>query len=384
MAVTLDVTGPSADSLSRVRATLRDTIEVARVMLVVGLVFLHYFNFPNDTRPAFQGMDPHQNQIATFINGFLTFFFFSAVPLLSAVSGWLFFGGGAEFGRAIGRRIRGRVRSLLLPLLLWNLLTLGLALLAQQFLPTSGFAQQFSVHGATAGVWEYANALLGLTSLPIAFQFWFVRDLFVTVLCSPLLWLMLRHMPFAGAALLAAAWAGGFTLGIFIRTDVVLFFYLGALLRRHGADPYVGARPTAMLLAAYAALVALRSLAPLAVDLGDPLQAAWVDVATRLMRPLGVVACWGLCVQLAASRFAGPLASFGGFAFFLHAAHYPVIALVKDVLWRMTPDANEPWLLVHYMASVVLTIGIVWLGALVIFRLSPRLYALLAGGRRLA
>jgi surface polysaccharide O-acyltransferase-like enzyme len=386
MTVAISQPAPTtAAGLSSQRAVAEDnSIEVARVVLVIGLVCLHYFNFPTDTRPPFQGIDPERLPVATFINGFLTFFFFSAVPLLSAVSGWLFFGFLGDPATAIRRRIRGRVQSLLLPLVLWNLMTLALALVMQQVIPTSGFAAQFSLQGATAGAWDYVNAILGLTGLPIAFQFWFVRDLFVTVLCTPLLWLMLRHAPLAGAVALGVVWAMGWTLGIFIRTDVLFFFYLGALIHRRGTDTTIGLTPTLWLLAAYAAACVLRSLAPLSFDLADPAQAAWVEMATRLVRPLGVIACWGVCLHLARTRFGLWIAGLGGFAFFLHAAHYPVIALVKDVLWRVTPAATDGWMLAHYLASVVLTITIVGACAAVLFRISPATYAVLAGGRRLA
>lgn len=383
MTAALDIAQAGVAPRRRDAAALQDTIEVARVALVIGLVFLHYFNFPTDARPPFQGIDPAGPRLATFVNGFLTFFFFSAVPLLSAISGWLFFGFQDGERGAIGRRIRGRARSLLLPLVLWNLMTLAVALAAQAVVPTSGFAQQFGLHAATAGAWDYVNAVLGLTAVPIAFQFWFVRDLFVTVLCTPLLALLLRHAPVAGLVGLGAIWAAGFTLGIFIRTDVLFFFYLGALLRRRGVDPTIGAGATLALTAAYGVLVAARALAPLVVDLGDPEQAMWVELATRLMRPLGVAACWGLCLQLAGLRAAASLTALGGFAFFLHAAHYPVIALVKDVLWRVTPGATDGWLLLHYATSVALTVAVVWIGAVCLFRLSPALYGVLAGGRRL-
>ncbi|WP_203076013.1 acyltransferase family protein [Falsiroseomonas ponticola] len=365
-------------------AALTRTIEFARVALVIGLVFLHYFNLPGDHRPPFQGIDPEGPRLATFVNGFLTFFFFSAVPLLSAVSGWLFFGGGDRAGQGIGRKLRGRLKSLLLPLVLWNLATLALAILVQRVAPTIGFAQQFNIQVATADAWDYVNAVLGVTAVPIAFQFWFVRDLFVTVLCAPLIWLALRHAPIAGAVVLAAVWAAGFTLGIFIRTDVLFFFYLGALARRRGWDLGISAGATLSLLVAYAALTALRTLAPLVVDMADPATIAWLDVVTRLIRPLGVVACWGVCLQLAATGWGGQLARWGGFAFFLHAAHYPVIALVKEVLSRVMPATGEAWLLAHYGASVLVTLGIVAAAGVLVFRLSPAFYGVLAGGRRLA
>ncbi len=249
--------------------------------------------------------------------------------------------------------------------------------------PTSGLLGQFGFDPATAGVFGTVDAVFGITRLPIAFQFWFVRDLFLSVLASPLLWLLLRHAPFGGAILLGAAWLAEFTFGVFVRTDVLFFFYLGALLRARGADPRIGWNTTLWLLGFYAALMALRALAPLAVDMGAPEQRALVDFATRLTRPLGVAACWGVCLRLAALPFGEAVARWGGAAFFLHAAHFPLIALVKHALWKAVPAETDAWMLAHYVASVSATVLLCAGAAVALFRLSPALYAFLAGGRRL-
>ncbi|UTA55615.1 hypothetical protein L3D22_07380 [Lysobacter soli] len=74
----------SAQELSR-------TINLARISLIVGLVFLHYQTYPNSTASPFDGIDQAHHPWATYINSFVLFFFFSAVPLLSMISGWLFF-----------------------------------------------------------------------------------------------------------------------------------------------------------------------------------------------------------------------------------------------------------------------------------------------------
>jgi hypothetical protein len=73
------------------KEALSRTINFARISLIVGLVFLHYEWFPNARISPFRGLDPAQNQFATFVQSFVLFFFFSVVPLLSMISGWLFF-----------------------------------------------------------------------------------------------------------------------------------------------------------------------------------------------------------------------------------------------------------------------------------------------------
>ncbi len=367
------------------QADLSTSIEVARFVLVIGLVFLHYFGFPNGTASPFSGFDPERHQFATFVNSFVLFFFFSAVPLLSAVSGWLFFPTAeTRIGQALHRRILGRFRTLLLPLVIWNLAALLAALALHAAAPGNGFLPALGFDFDAAGALDYVNAVLGLTGLPIALQFWFVRDLFVTVLCSPLLWLLLRHAPLVGAAALGLVWLSGGTLGIFIRTDVLFFFYMGALARQSGLLPQLGLRPTLMLLAAYVLLVALRAAAPAWLPAGSwTHQEQALELATRLIRPVGVLACWGLCLQIARSNWGRWVARYGGFAFFLHAAHYPLLPAVKFVLWRLVPAETDAWMLTHYAASVALTVLLVFLSAQLLFRLWPAGYSLLAGGRRL-
>lgn len=70
---------------------LSRTIDLSRLALIVGLVFLHYGTFPNFRASPFGGMSVTEHEVATFINSFALFFFFSAVPVLSMISGWLFF-----------------------------------------------------------------------------------------------------------------------------------------------------------------------------------------------------------------------------------------------------------------------------------------------------
>jgi hypothetical protein len=321
-----------------------------------------------------------QHQVATFINSFVLFFFFSVVPLLSMVSGWLFFSFAAEDAPgALTQRMRQRFFSLYLPLVFWN--ALFLAILAWLFLhaPDHPLLADLNIRFESAGALDYVNAVLGLTKHPVGFQFWFVRDLFVTALVSPVLWLLLRRAAYLGLVLLGLAWLAGSDLFIFFRSDVVFFFYLGGLLRMRGAPLEVGRRATVVLVAAYVILVALRTLAPYVVGVGDP--PALRTAATRAMRLVGVLACWGVFLQLAPTRFGAVVARYGGLAFFLHAAHYPLLAEVKILLWYLVPAETDGWMITHYAASVAATVAIGIGAGVLLARAAPNWFALLNGGR---
>src|SRR5512145_303276 len=183
---------------------LSQTINFARISLIVGLVFLHYEWFPNARISPFRGLDPTHNQVATFVQSFVLFFFFSVVPLLSMISGWLFFSFNSDAAAALSSRIRRRFASLYLPLVFWNALFLAVLLVLFLALPGHPLLAEMNIDFASAGAMDYLNAVFGLTAHPIGFQFWFVRDLFVTVLVSPLLWLLLTRAPWIGAVFLGA------------------------------------------------------------------------------------------------------------------------------------------------------------------------------------
>ena len=366
------------DGAALTKQELSQTISFARITLIVGLVFLHYDSFPNARISPFRGLDTTQDQVATFVQSFVLFFFFSVVPLLSMISGWLFFSFLSDPSAALLSRIRRRFVSLYLPLVFWNTLFLASLLGIYYVAPHYPLLAQMNIDFGTAGPRDYVNAVFGITQHPVGFQFWFVRDLFVTVLVSPLLWMMLTRAPLFGAVVLGGSWLAGHDLWIFFRTDVVFFFYVGGLIRTRSIPVEIGSRATWVFVLVYVALCAARTLAPYAVGDANPYV---LQVATRGMRLVGVLACWGVFQRVALTSMGAQVARFGGLAFFLHAAHYPLIEEVKLALWDVLPTHTQAGMLLHYVVSVAVTTTIgIGLG-LLLTRFAPRVFSLFNGGR---
>lgn len=371
----------SAQELSR-------TISFARIVLIVGLVFLHYQWYPNSEFSLYRRPHSDGYQVAAFINGFFVFFFFSVVPLLSMISGWLFFSfagdPNADPRLALSGRIKRRFLSLYVPLIFWNVLFLAWFVLWFLADPSHRLLGELDIDFARAGVMDYVNAVFGITDAPVGFQFWFVRDLFVTVLVSPLLLLLLRWAPHLGVAVLGAVWLAGGDLWIFFRGDVPFFFYLGGLLRMRGAALEIGWRAAVVLCALYVALVALRTLVPYLIEMDtDLLLRGVLSAATRSMRLVGVVACWAVFQHAARTRIGAVVAGYGGLAFFLHAAHYPLLGEVRILLWDVIPERTDLWMLAHYAGSVGLTVGVGMSAGALLARWAPGWFALMNGGRTL-
>jgi succinoglycan biosynthesis protein ExoH len=362
-------------------AHLSRAIDLGRIVLIVGIVFLHYGMYPNLRANPFGGMSILEHEVATFVNSFLLFFFFSVVPLLSAISGWLFFNflehPEKDVAAALGTRIRKRFFSLYVPLVTWNFLYLVLLLFVSTFVPDHPLFAALNIDFDTASPRQYFNAVFAVDHHPLAFQFWFVRDLFLTVLLSPVLWLVIKRAPLMGAVALFGAWIVNYDFAIFFRPDVTFFFYLGGLVRAKKVDLRLGGRAVIAMVVLYLALVTLRSLAPYVVQHSSALLAGF----TRLMRLVGVLACWGVFMRVAETPIGARLARLGPFAFFLYATHFPLMAEVKLQLWKLLPETNDFWMVVHYLASVSITIALCLGGAHLLARYSPDTFALLNGGR---
>jgi surface polysaccharide O-acyltransferase-like enzyme len=360
---------------------LRDRIDMVRFTLICGLVFLHYGYLPGIDVSPFEGPAAGDHFVATFVNAYVLFFFLSAVPLLSCLSGWLFFQRFKPTAQFFLQKYAARARSILLPMVLWNAAILALFVALAAVRPGSYLLDIVRYDVEALNLPALVNALVGVTRHPIDFQFWFLRDLLLTILLSPVLALLLRRAPYAGLAGLALVWLGGATLGIFFRTDVLFFFYLGALARVRGWKverpvPRLGA----VLLALYTVVVAVRTAAPLALGEASADSEA-LDVATRLIRLLGVAAIWTAAPLLLATPAGRLAAALGPLAFFLHAIHWPLNQFVKDALARVLPTDGNALLLLNYVATTVLTIAIAIAVARVMAWLVPGLFGILSGGR---
>jgi len=363
--------------------TTRQRIEMLRFLLIVGLVFLHYGNFPSSDLSPFRGFQTTGHPVATFVNASVLFFFLSAVPLLSMISGYLFF---KNWNRTslvfFGHRISARTRSIFLPMFAWNAITLclfvAMALVAPDLKARGIVSYDIASLDATATI----NALVGVTRHPLNFHFWFLRDLFLTVLLSPLLGLALRHAPVFGAVALGAAWFVDFTFGIFFRTDVLFFFYLGGLLRLANWNIGFDAPRLALAsMALYMLLVGLRTIGPWYIPEDGDLGIALFEYGTRLMRLLGVVAVWTTAPFVLNTRFGRAAAGLGSVAFFLYAMHWPLNQFIKRGLTVIAPGQDDVTMLTNYLAASLLTIAVTVVAARLLDASAPRLFDFLSGGR---
>ncbi|THF55218.1 acyltransferase family protein [Ollibium composti] len=296
-----------AGSLDPVRRSMSDRIRIARGLCIVFMTFVHV--------PPGIGGNVYARDAGVFD---LVYFALSrmvglsSVSLLSVVSGYFIVSSLAKAGTH--RLFVSKVKTLVVPLVAWNLLMLAL----------------LALYGLMRGKWQdmpdftapgMADALVALTGWPLDVPLWFLRDLFVCCLFSPLLYVALKRVPVATILLLIAYTLFGEDLYLLQRPQLMLFFALGMWLRlSKTAEPVID-RMARWLLPGLVVMVVfymiLRIENVLFGDMADELRLT-LDTALRITMAAGF---WLLTDAIRRSRFAGGFLWFEPYAFFLFCSH---------------------------------------------------------------
>lgn len=210
--------------------------------------------------------------------------------------------------------IVSKLKTLVVPLVSWNLLML--ALLAAYGLMSGNWRDMpdFTVPGI-------ANAFLALTGWPLVVPLWFLRDLFVCCLFSPVLYLGMKRFPIPTIALLVAYTLFGEHLYIQQRPQLMLLFALGMWLRIAGTGETAIDRMSRLLsiglVVMVAVFLALRIERILLGQMDDALRLT-LDTLLRITMAAGF---WMLTDLIRKSSFAGVFMKLEPYAFFLFCSH---------------------------------------------------------------
>jgi len=344
-------------------------LRVLGLIAIVLVVYLHSYNLY--VAPEAGAEHPYRT-VDLFVQSLISRNISSiAVPLFFSISGFLFF---MKMERPASRRwflaqLQKRIRTVLAPYLLWSLLSLaGFFLRDHAYLVVPALAPKRAPD---------TYSLLALLDQafvhPIPYQLWFLRDLMIYVLLSPLIYLCLSRLRALGLAPLLALWFADVNLHV-INCWGILFFCAGAFIALDpGRKPrFPDIRSQALLLAGWLALVVLNAywhavgtgsssvLNKISVLVG--LAALWVNYETLLQRT---------------ERWILPLASF---TFFIYAAHEPILSILKRRLMTMGGGSEAARLLTYLMLPLI-TIALVVCVGYGLRACFPRAYRVMTGGR---
>ena len=328
----------------------------------------------------------HSGPVFTPVATALTQLGFTAVPCFFLMSGYLFFRGLEDWDwKAYGRKLRSRVRTLLVPYLIFNLLCISAPLLGvanparnPDALPVLGwFWDSVTYNVGAENAFGFSLQLFYPENVPL----WYVRDLMLMCIVAPLIGLAVRKLPVLVLPALALLFVFGIGNGWRgFSNSALLFFSLGSFfaLRKLDLPEWAWRRRVPLIAGMLLLWVPVVWLA----------SSPYVQQFQQLYYLVSAFAIMAIGYGLSArepSKLAARLSESSFFIYALHMATFGGFSLLGGVdgalasLLRAGSSAFGAWC--YMFIAPVAVAASAFLLFLLLRRLYPSVLAVLTGGR---
>lgn len=340
------------------RLTISGVISLLRFPLILCVVIIHSrFTLDEITGAC----DEWPFHLMDFISGKLLLF---VNPLFFLISGYLFFlNGNLERKKDWINKYKRRIRSLLVPYVIWNLI--GVALFLLKYLPIinnffpglKGVKLDFPL--LLSCFWSID---LGGDANPINYPLWFLRDLMIVVLIAPFIHLFIKNKYSIWLLLILS------TLSVNIIGYIAfIYFSIGAYLAINKVD-------LSMFYyhSVYVIFISISILTCLCfwwnnIYVSSLLCSWYILSCIVLIFGLVKIKCFHVCMK-------------SGFVFFLFVSHGLIITYVKRMIIVLMPKFSI-FLFLDYLLIPLCTVLILWCIYQMLYKCCPVFLGYLLGNR---
>lgn len=208
------------------------SIDFLRFPLIIGVIFIHNYNSTIVVHGVELGNDSYMPLYHVFSELFSRVIASVAVPLFFLISGFLFFLNVNFSKKVYVHKLKKRIKSLFVPYLFWNIAFLLLYYMASRLPVVENWFKsvEYTPEFILTSLWGKASTTP--MTYPIAYQFWFIRDLMVIVVLTPIIYLLIKYAKVYGLFLFCLLWYLQWWPGELqnhgLSITAWFFFYLGA------------------------------------------------------------------------------------------------------------------------------------------------------------
>lgn len=321
---------------------LSDKLRVLSLISIIFVLYIHSRFQPNEI----MGM-AYYDKIQLFTSEMIGR---CAVPLFYLISGYLFFMKVPDGVKSIGRKIRKRIKSLLIPYFIGCVFFVIFYSFVALLPWTSNLINSSS---SIMPLFQKPYSIIlisifydGGTGYPCAFQLWFLRDLILIVATSPLWYLCLKHLKW------------GFVAVVFVLTyfDVphvpfysLFWFVLGGQLTKVKIEMGGNGRTKVAIFGLFLFLI----ISIIQLFFPDIINWSLLRIPIIL---LGIIGAWGLYDVVLGKDFSLSRHQWLGiacqFTFFIYLFHEPTLNIVRKLIVVML-SKNELGYLTSYLLSLI-------------------------------
>lgn len=350
------------------------TIEYLRFVCAFSVVMIHSFGPPMDG-----------SRTATYTNGIYDTIriIFSqglcrvAVPMFFFISGFLFFKKLVVWDKSVwAGKIRRRIKTLAVPYIIWNIIALPFILLTEYVKfrahgSVEPIDQKFLTFGHYATIfWNFSDGY------PISGALWYVRDLIVLCLLSPVIHFFVTKCRSLGLVLFFVLYMACPADYLFagLRLTGLFLFTFGAYVSVRKKDFVELFSRTSVLRVS--SILSLIFLTGMALSYGNhPWEYFYLRKAYSVS---GVIAISGFISRGLSAGVLKDHPLLSESSFFVYAIHGPIILRpLKGIIHYLFPADTQLLCTVEYFVIFVLAILIIELIYIVLRKLAPQILVIL-------
>jgi hypothetical protein len=371
------MTGSLSESHQSPRVPWVDQFRVYRFPLAVGVVITHIGIWMLNHQDLFP-LSAQDNPIAWWVLRFLSYGVFRiSTAAFLFIAGFLFFRNGLHTLGAYRSKLRSRINTLAVPYLIWNLIFLGAMILQERLL--GGGKEEINM----------AFALKGLTGWPLYpadTPLWFVRDILILLVLSPVIGLVLNHFALPSLMVLFVHWVhplGEIVPGGIPPQGVSMFFFcMGAVVGLKGIKCERLPVPKHIFWTSLALVVGFAATRT-SLELAGRLPWSYNSLtdATRMAGVLLIVS--GAVAMIPRGFAADALITLSDSSFFLFASHQLYLSGICKLVLPVGVRFIHLNPLAAFLLLLLTTVSLSSLTWFVLKRFFPAILSLLDGGRSL-
>lgn len=331
-------------------------LNITRYVMSVGIVLYHSYTSVQ-LYPFLKDLPVYQEVTRIFSMQFGEI----CVPTFFIISGYLFFYGYKQTMSCYKHKLERRLHTLVIPYLFWNGLLIILYYIAEcvpSILSTFNDGKKL-VHDF--GFTDFIGAF-GINKGPIVDQLWFIRNLILLSIASPIIYLFIRYTRWIGLIGLGMSWFFG--TGMAYPQSSIFYFSLGA---------YFSVQNKCITQEIHKISNFLFIIFPLIVVADAILHHTSAGYYLHRTETLiGTLFILALIPTLQKKGKIREIAFLSASSFFLYVAHDPLLRFMRRFSLKLIDHSSEFQAIMSYFITAILNITIIYAIYWILQKYTPR------------
>ena len=363
------------------------SLDLLRFPLAIVVVIVHVFG--PDAAPVEYSYWYQNFRLFHGLNQFIDAFLRGiSVPIYFFISGFVFFLN-TDFNKNVYvNKLKNRVKTLLVPYLIWNAAAILLVILKQLPLFSSiladpstklnlTFANIVSCFWKDNGLLSVSdvNAIIPVSPFPINASLWFIRDLMLVVIASPLIYWVIKRLQKSYMLCIGMIYIYTTFKPDIYGVTALFFFSWGACFSINRLDIISCFRP---YFKASLYIYILLGILFLVFSEYIPLSVKYIKLIQSL---IGLVLLFNLSSYLLEENYCKINSFLSSSSFFIYVTHCLLVHRVTKILLRVFEPVHDISVTGVYILSFVSTVSVLIFSFYILKRYFPRLLVLVTGRR---